>query len=58
MWNRTCSFKDQINEVGLLRYPNCRKLVCWLTREAEKWGRALPGMEGLKTGLSSQVDDH
>ena len=34
----TCSLKDLINRLGVLENPTCKKLACWLAREAESGG--------------------
>ena len=55
----TCILQGLIDEVG---QANCRKLACWLTREA-KAGRGgaqdfCPGIEGLENGVPSYLGDH
>ena len=35
----TCSLQGLINVMGVLKQPSCRKLACWLAKEAKTGGK-------------------
>lgn len=42
-WSGMCSLQGQINEIGVLEQPACRKFDCLLAREAEASGEGTRG---------------